>query len=128
MVSVSDTRVMPIDAISMGTTSLTLVHGRVGLGNPCGNAPTVFTSRLKTPVTTVAPTTTKSTAGILVVNRGSTSKMTSNDRPSHIAVGLRRENPSTNARNWLTKPSASVENPQSLGNWPTMMVSANPFM
>ncbi len=39
IVSVSDTSVMPIAAISSGTTSPAFVQGMVGVGTPCGRAP-----------------------------------------------------------------------------------------
>ena len=63
-----------------------------------------------------------------MVKRGSTSRTTSREIPSHIAVVLRSGNPSTNARNSPMKLSASVENPHNFGSCPTTMVSASPFM
>ncbi len=128
IVSVSDTSVIPTAATSSGTTSWTLVHGSSGVGSPCGRAPTVFTSRSNTAVTIVAPTTATSTAGTFRMTRGSRRRTASVARPTTIAVRLRSSKPSTKARSSSMKPSASVENPQSLGSWPTMIVRASPFM
>ncbi len=43
IVSVSETRVMPIAAITSAGRSLALVHGRLGAGIPLGSEPTVST-------------------------------------------------------------------------------------
>ena len=85
IVSVNDTSVMPTAAINRGTTSPAFVHGSVGVGIPCGSAPTVVTPLPASPNTadaTVAPTTPTSTAGSRVVMRGSTSSRTSTAAPT----------------------------------------------
>ncbi len=131
MVSVSDTRVMPTAATTSGHTSLTLVQGTVGVGTPCGSAPTVATplaERSRTADTTVAPTTATSTAGTRFVNRGSTSRTASTQRPTTSVVPCVFSMLSTNARTLSTNESASVENPNSFGSCPTMMVMPRPFM
>ena len=43
-------------------------------------------------------------------------------------VGLPCASPDTKACASAMRPSASTENPNSLGSWPTMIVSASPFM
>ena len=76
----------------------------------------------------MAPTTATSTAGILVVNRGSTRSSSSTEAPSTSVVRLVWSRLVTNWRTSSTNPSASVEKPNSFGSWPTMMVIARPFM
>ena len=79
IVSVRDTRTIPIDAMNSGPRCSNGTPGNVGVGNPLGNDPTVATplaARSKTPVTTVAPTTATSTAGTFFDTRGKTSRMT----------------------------------------------------
>ena len=49
-------------------------------------------------------------------------------RPSHSAVWFRPSKPSRNFSISAMKPSASVENPASLGSCPTKIVIARPFM
>ena len=128
IVSVSDTNVMPIAATSIAPTSPQSVHGSDGRGRPSGRAPTVLMSRSNKAVTTVAPTTATSTAGIFLVKRGRTSSTANVTRPSRSAVPLRPSNPLTNSLISSTKPSASVENPQSFGSCPMKIVIASPFM
>src|SRR5262249_36612995 len=123
MVSVSDTRVMPIAATTSGPTSCTEVQGNDGRGNPLGSEPTVdtpFSSRERTADTMVAPTTATSTAGIRVVNRGSTSRTTSTPTPTANVAQCVWSNEVKNAFTSVTNESASVEKPNSLGSWPTM--------
>ena len=128
IVSVSETSVMPTAATSSGPTSPTSVHGTSGCGSPSGRVPTVLMSRSNTAVTTVAPTTATSTAGIFRVKRGSTSSTASVTSPTARAVASRWSKFVTNSRTSSTKLSASVENPHSFGSCPTMMVMARPFM
>ena len=131
MVSVSETSVMPTAARSSGPTSLMLVHGKAGVGTPWGSAPTVFTpcaARSTTAETIVAPMTATSTAGTFRDSRGSTSITTRQARPTASVVTFVWSMPETNAFSSLMNPSASVENPNSFGSWPTMMVMARPFM
>ena len=45
-----------------------------------------------------------------------------------VRLASPREQPDTKAFASATSPSASTEKPKSLGSWPTMMVSASPFM
>ena len=122
---------MPTAAISSGARSLTGTHGTAGTGKPCGSGPTVLTpsdARSNSAVTTVAPTTATNTAGTFFDTRGSTSSTASVASPSTNAVRFVWSRPDTNAFASWTKPSASVENPKSLGSWPTMIVIARPFM
>ena len=122
---------MPIAAMSRGPRCSNGTPGNAGVGNPLGNDPTVATplaARSKTAVTTVAPTTATSTAGTLFDNRGKTSRMTRVARPISRAVVFVSLRPETKAFVSSTKPSASVEKPNSLGNCPTRMVIASPFM
>ena len=98
-------------------------------GRPCGSAPTVARRRGRTRrSTTVAPTTATSTAGTFAREaRAARAARPAWPRPTASAVRVAsRRSPSTNARTSSTKPSASVENPQSLGSWPTMIVIAEP--
>ena len=62
---------------------------RRAAGSPSGRVPTVLMSRSKTAVTTVAPTTATSTAGILRVRRGSTSSTARVTTPTARAVASR---------------------------------------
>ena len=131
MVSVSDTIVMPTAPTMRATASDALVHGRDGVGKPWGNVPTVFTPSSARPSradTTVTPTMATSTAGIRVVIRGSTSRTSSTASPVISVVRLVWSSPFQNAFSSSTNPSASVENPNSLGSWPTIIVTARPFM
>ena len=86
-------------------------------------------ARSSTAETIVAPTTATSTAGIAGTNAGSTSSTTS----THDADDQRRRVGLVEVRGRTasissTKPSASVEKPNSFGSWPTMIVMARPFM
>ena len=131
MVSVSDTNTMPMAARSNGPTSSNDVHGIDGFGNPCGNVPTVATpcaARSNAADTMVAPATATSTAGIFGMTRGSTRSTTSTPSPTASAAAVVSSRWSNHARSSSRKPSASVENPQSFGNWLTTMVTASPFM
>ena len=128
IVSVSDTSVMPIAATNIGATSSHVVHGTDGRGSPCGRTPTVEMSRSNRPVTTVAPTTATSTAGIVRVTRGSRRSTASVAIPTASAVELRSSSPVKNVFTSSMKSSESVEKPNSLGSWPTMIVIARPFM
>ena len=108
-----------------------LVQGKAGVGTPWGSAPTVFTPCSASPSTaetTVAPTTATSTAGTRRVSRGSTSRTRRQARPTASVVASVWSRPAKNARTSSTNVSASVEKPNSLGSWPTMMVMARPFM
>ena len=65
--SVRETSTMPKDAASSGPRDSSGTDGKVRLGNPWGSGPTTstpFAARSRTPVTTVAPRTATSTAGI----------------------------------------------------------------
>ena len=100
IVSVRDTRVIPKAATNSGTTSLASVQGMLGLGTPCGNAPTVATpsaERSRTADSAVAPTTATRMAGTRVVIRGSTSSAASTPSPTRSAVVFVWSNPSTKA-------------------------------
>ncbi len=106
------------------------MNGSDGAGTPRGSTPTVVTSeaaRSNTADAIVAPTTATNTAGTIVVRRGSTSSTANTHSPVTSVARLVR---STFRRNWRTsstKPSASVENPNSLGSCPTMIVTARPL-
>ena len=129
--SASETSVMPTAATIKGPTSANFVQGSDGLGTPLGSVPTVATPcacRSKMAETTVATTMPTRTAGTTLVNRGSTNKMASTPRPTTSAAPTVPSSPSTKALSSGPKPSASVENPKSLGSWPTMMMRARPFM
>ena len=89
IVSVSDTSTMPTAATSNGQTSFTSVHGTSGVGRPSGSPPTVLRSKSKSAVSSVAPTTATSTAGILRVMRGRTSSTARVASPMTRAVELR---------------------------------------
>ena len=79
--------------------------------------------------TTVAPTTATRTAGHPLGDVGSTSRTTSTATPTASSVVASVWSRLVkNARTSSTKPSASVENPNSFGSWPTMIVIARPFM
>ena len=131
MVSASDTSVMPTAATIRGPTSAHFVQGTEGVGTPRGSVPTVATPcacKSKIAETTVAATIPTRTAGTTLVNRDSTNKMANTPNPTRSAAPTVPSSPSTNALISGPKPSASVENPKSLGNWPTMMMRARPFM
>jgi hypothetical protein len=103
---------MPSAAISSGPMVPSGTEGIVGVGNPCGRAPTVstpFSARLNTPVTRVAPTTATNTAGILFVTRGRISKIANVAAPMASAVPFVLSSPCTKALHSSMKPSASVE-------------------
>jgi hypothetical protein len=57
-----------------------------------------------------------------------TSRMASTPRPITSAAPTVPSSPRTKALNSAPKPSASVENPKSLGSWPTMTMRARPFI
>ena len=129
--SVRETSTMPKDAARSGPRDSSGTDGNVRLGNPWGSGPTTSTplaARSRTPVTTVAPRTATSTAGTFLVTRGSRSRTARVARPIASAVVLVWSSPSRNALISSKNPSASVENPNSFGSWPTMMVTARPFM
>ncbi len=131
MVSVSETSVMPIAAMSSGTTSPALVHGMVGAGTPCGSAPTVATPSSASPraaETTVAPTTATRIAGSRLVTRGSTSITASTATPTSSVVVSVWSTFSANCLTSSRKLSALVEKPNSFGSWPTMIVMPRPVM
>ena len=122
---------MPTAASSRGPTSETLVQGIDGVGTPWGSAPVTFTpsaARSNQADTTVAPTTATSTAGIFVVILGRTRSTASTERPNTSAVVSVASRFVRNWRTSSTKPSASVEKPNSFGSWPTMIVMPSPFM
>ncbi len=79
-------------------------------------------------MTTVAPTTATSTAGIFDMTCGKISSTARVARPIASAVVFVWSSPSKNDVTSSTNPSASVENPNSFGSWPTMIVIASPFM
>ena len=92
IVSVSDTSVIPIAAISSGGMSLALVQGRLGAGTPRGSEPTVSTpwsERPRTADATVAPTTATSTAGSRRETRGITSSTANTASPTASVVAVR---------------------------------------
>ena len=106
------------------------VHGSDGRGRPWGSTPTVDTplaDRANTAETTVAPTTATRTAGSRVVRRGRTSSTTSTPTPTATACHTVWSSDSRNILISSKNPSASVENPKSLGSCPTTMVTASPF-
>ena len=76
----------------------------------------------------MAPTTATRTAGTRRVARGSRNRTARTAIPSMRVTALVWSSPVTNAFTSSTKPLASVENPNSLGSWPTTMVTASPFM
>ena len=131
IVSVSETRTMPTAAPSSGATSEAFVHGTAGTGSPRGSVPTTstpFDTRSSSPTATVAPTTATRTAGTFFDTSGSSSSTASVARPSTSVVAFVWSSPVTNALISSTKPSASVENPNSFGSCPTTIVIARPFM
>ena len=118
IVSVSDTSVMPTAASSMGATSRDAGPGQRRARQPLGQRADASTpvARSNRPVTTVAPTTATSTAGIFVVTAAGRAGRPASPARATSAVGvgrveLRRRTPATSS----TKPSASVENPNSFG-------------
>ena len=119
MVSVSDTMVMPTAPTRRAPTSCQFVNGSAGVGTPWGRTPTVATpweARSNTADATVAPTTATSTAGMRPVMRGRTRSTASTATPVTSVAVLRPSSPSKKALISLRKPSASVENPKSLGS------------
>jgi hypothetical protein len=116
MVSVNDTSVIPMAAISSGTTSPMSIHGTSGVGRPSGRVPTVPMSKPKMAVAAVAPTTATRTAGIFLVIRGRPSSTASVTTPTARAVASRWSKLVTNSRTSSTKLSASVEKPLSFGS------------
>jgi hypothetical protein len=60
--------------------------------------------------------------------RGSTSRTASVVRPTATVAPSDSSRLVKNARSSSRKPSASVEKPNSLGSWPTMIVMPRPFM
>ena len=92
IVSVSETSVMPIAAISRGPTSLAFVHGKRRRGHPLRQRPhradAVAGEARAAPTPAVAATTATSTAGTRVVMRGSTSSSASTARPDEQRGGV----------------------------------------
>ena len=70
---------------------------------------TPFSARSNTPVTTVAPTTATSTAGILFETRGRINRTANVAIPIASAVVFVSSSPCTKALHSSMKPSASVE-------------------
>ena len=133
IVSVSDTSAMPSAPSASAPRSPSETVGIVNGGNPCGNAPTSDTprdSRSKIAASAIEMTTTSSTPGSLGSTRSKTTISTSPSAPiANAAVTVSplatpRRNPVSSSMN----PSASTENPNSFGNWPTRIVTASPFM
>ena len=110
-----------------------ITSGSVNGGNPCGSTPIVSTPRSvrsrKLTVRAVS-TTTISTLGSLGSNLFSSRMPTSEAMPTTAAVMLAApwRTPVTTAPSSRNRPSASTENPNSLGSWLMTMVSARPFM
>ena len=120
IVSVSETSVIPTAAMRSGHTSLTEVHGTVGFGNPFGSVPTVgmWSDSPNTADTIVAATTATSTAGILRVIRGSTSRMTSTAEADRDRRGLRLVQVFEERRDFATEGSRVGREPAQLGELP----------
>ena len=78
----------------------------------------------------MASSTMISTAGTLGSQRCSTRISTIPAIPTvaAAATALPSASPETNAAASWISPSASILNPNSLGSWPTRMVSARPFI
>ena len=117
---------------SSGTSAQGTV-GTVSGGKPWGSTPMVFTPsscRSNRLTAREASTTTTSTAGIFGMSRCISRMPTSETTPIAAAVPLKSWSamPATKARVSAIRPSASTENPNSLGSWPTTMVRARPFM
>ena len=93
--------------------------------------PTPWSARSKTDAAAIASTTMTSTAGHLraasAAAPGSARSRRSRPRPRRRPP-RRAARPLTNPASSPMKPSASTENPNSFGSWPTRMVSARPFM
>ena len=111
-------------------------HGTVGTvkgGKPWGSTPMVFTPspwRSRTLTARAVTTTTTSTAGSRGSSRWSRTIPISEPMPSAAAVAFASPSASPVRKALVSsmRPSASTENPRSLGSWPTTMVSASPFM
>ena len=123
----------PADQRAAGRSSCT--SGTVSGGNPSGSVPTSFDAVLRRgrrrAAAAIDTTTATSTPGHL----GQQPLQDDDHRQAEHADGQRggrpcrrRATPSTNARASSTKPLASTEKPNSLGSWPTRIVSASPFM
>ena len=133
IVSASDTRAIPSAPPNSGPRSARWMSGMVSGGNPLGSTPTRLTpwsARLKTVVAAIASTTMISTAGIFGSHRCSTRISTIPAIPTAAAAATASPwaRPLKNPVSSPMKPSASTLNPNSLGSWPTRMVSARPFM
>ena len=107
--------------------------GTVSGGNPCGSVPTRSTpccARSNRFAATIETTTAIRTLGTFGSTRWSTNMTTSPSTPiASAAVTVSPSaTPLTNALASAMNPSASVENPNSLGSWPTRIVMASPFM
>ena len=107
--------------------------GIVNGGNPLGSGPTTDTPwavEIEQFTATIASTTATRTAGIFGITlcrtrmRASAAHADGQRRGHGLAVGDAVDEPRSSGMN----PSASTENPNSFGSWPTRIVSARPFM
>ncbi len=76
----------------------------------------------------MAPTTATSTAGTRRETRGIASRTANTISPTASVAPLVPSSPSKNALTSARNESADVENPNSFGSCPTMIVTASPFM
>ncbi len=134
LVSANETSAMPTAPTASFPRSPASTDGNENDGKPRGSSPTTDTSRRaarsNTATTTVAPTTHTSTPGTRFAHRLQARITAIPARPMARAVRLVSPSatPSTKARVPSMTPSASTENPNSLGSWLTITTSAIPFM
>ncbi len=132
IVSASATRTIPsAPATSSGKSDT--VSGNVSGGKPDGSVPTSDTPcapRSNRPDAAIATTTATRIAGTFGTSRlrtRITARLTTPIASAAPTVSP-AETPSTNARASSIRLSASVEKPNSFGNWPIRIVIASPFM
>ena len=133
IVSASETSEIASAPATSGPRSDQPTDGTVSGGNPFGSTPIRLTPRspsAKTALTTMARTTMTRTLGTFGNHRCRTRITTMPPIPTAAAAGTISPcaSPWRKPTNSPISPSASTENPNSLGSWPTRMVSASPFM
>ena len=133
MVSVRETREMPSAPAKSRARSPSGTVGMVNGGNPDGSAPTRATprsSRSNTATAAIARRTAARMLGKIGHRRWRTRISARQATPTASAAPTVSPSwtASANATASSIRPSASTENPNSLGSWLTRMVSARPFM
>ena len=124
---------MPSAPPTSGARSEKRTSGNVRGGNPSGSRPTSDTpwsASSNTAAIAMEATTATKTPGTRGSQRCRPLISANPRRPTASAAPTVSPSatPVTNPSSSSMKPSASTENPKSLGNWPKRIVTASPFM